>query len=304
MYAEYFELREKAFGNTPDPRFLFPSRQHQEALARLEYVVEERGIALITGDIGTGKTTLSRALIDSLGSQYKPILLLNPRFAPTQFLRLLAKKMDLTAKHYKSDLIDQIQDQLFKYYENNITPVVIFDEAQLIPGKSFFDEIRLLTNFQLDHTNLLSVILIGQPELARRLKHHSYAALNQRITIRFHLGPLKEQDVEEYLRFRWEAAGGSSDQFPFTRSCLGKIHAYTGGVPRVINSLATTCLIDALAQGSREIDPAMVDQQAAEIGLRSIPLISVKRTKVGGGLTGRAARVSNKKLGARHGRHG
>src|SRR5215470_2910832 len=119
MYQEFFELNEKAFGNTPDPKFLFPSRQHQEALARLEYVIEEKGMAMITGDIGTGKTTLSRALIDSMDERYKPILLLNPRFAPAQFLRMLAQKMDLTPKKLKSDLIDQIQDRLFSYYENN-----------------------------------------------------------------------------------------------------------------------------------------------------------------------------------------
>ena len=267
MYQEYFELREKAFGNTPDPRFLFPSRQHQEALARLEYVVEERGIALITGDIGTGKTTLSRALIDGLDEHYLPVLLLNPRFAPAQFLRLLAQKMDIRPKHFKSELIEQIQDRLFKYYEQQITPVLILDEAQLIPGKAFFDEIRLLTNFQLDHTNLISVILIGQPELSKRLRHRAYAALSQRITIRFHLRPLDEQDVLEYLSFRWKVAGGKEKNFPFTPLSVTKIFAYSGGVPRLINSLATTCLIDALGRGTREVGHSTVDLQAQEIGL-------------------------------------
>lgn len=284
MYQEYFDLREKAFGNTPDPRFLFPSRQHQEALARLEYVVEERGIALITGDIGTGKTTLSRALIDSLDERfYLPIVLLNPRFAPTQFLRLLAQKLDVKAKRFKSEVIEQIQDRLFQLYEKQTTPVLILDEAQLIPGKSFFDEIRLLTNFQLDHTNLISVILIGQPELTRRLKHPAYAALNQRITIRFHLKPLDEQDVLEFLHFRWKVAGGTDKTFPFTPLSVAKLFAYSQGVPRVINSLATTCLIDALGKGIHEVEHATVDQQAQEIGLPPLEPAST---------------------GERHGRHG
>jgi general secretion pathway protein A len=277
VYQEYFGLTEKAFGNTPDPKFLFPSRQHQEALARLEYVVEEKGIALITGDIGTGKTTLSRALIDSLDEHFKPILLLNPRFAPAQFLRLLAQKMDLQPKKLKAELIDQIQDKLFAYYEANMTPIVFLDEAQLIPGKSFFDEIRLLTNFQLDHTNLISVVLIGQPELGRRLQHPAYAALNQRITIRFHLRPLDEEDVFEYLQFRWKVAGGSEERFPFTRETVTKIHAYSGGVPRLINLLATTCLLDALGQGVTEIKANMVDQQADDIGLIPQPVVKVKK---------------------------
>lgn len=267
MYREYFHLKEKAYGNTPDPRFLFPSRQHQEALARLEYVVEERGLALITGEIGTGKTTLSRALIDKFDDQFKAILLLNPRFAPAQFLRLLAQKLDLTPKHYKSDLIEQIQDRLFQYYEQKTCPILMFDEAQLIPSKGFFDEIRLLTNFQLDDCNLISVILIGQPELARRLKHPAYAALNQRITMRFHLGPLDEQDVGDYLRFRWNVAGGKEKNFPFADESITKIYAYSGGIPRLINSLATTCLIDAMGKGVDEVEASAVDAQAHDIGL-------------------------------------
>jgi general secretion pathway protein A len=270
MYREYFGLKEKAFGNTPDPRFLFPSRQHQEALARLEYVVEERGLALITGEIGTGKTTLSRALIDGLDEHYKPILLLNPRFAPAQFLRLLAQKLDLTPKHYKSDLIEQIQDQLFALYQKQVCPVLIFDEAQLIPGKPFFDEIRLLTNFQLDDCNLISVILIGQPELNRRLKHPAYSALNQRVTIRFHLNALDEQDVLEFLRFRWKVAGGKDKGFPFAAPSVSKIYCYSSGIPRLINSLATTCLIDAMGKGTHNIEAAMVDAQAEEIGLTPV----------------------------------
>lgn len=283
MYAEYFELKEKAFGNTPDPKFLFPSRQHQEALARLEYVVEEHGMALITGEIGTGKTTISRALIDTLDQHYKPILILNPRFAPAQFLRLLAQKLELVPKHYKSDLIEQIHDRLFQFYEKDVAPILILDEAQLIPGKSFFDEIRLLTNFQLDHVNLLCVILMGQPEIARRLKHAAYAAFNQRIMIRFHLRPLDEQEVSNYLQFRWKVAGGSEQNFPFTPLSVTAIYAYSGGVPRVINLLATTCLIDAMAKGVREIEHEMVEEQAADIGL----------------LMPRASQS-----GERHGRHG
>src|SRR5262249_41603638 len=189
------------------------------------------------------------------------------RFSPTQFLGLVARKFGLTPRHRKSELIEQIQERLFEFYEKQTTPILILDEAQLIPGKSFFDEIRLLTNFQLDHTNLISVILMGQPELAKRLRHPAYAALNQRITMRFHLSPLNEQDVLEYLQFRWNIAGGSADSFPFVPKSVPKIAAYTGGVPRLINALATTCLIDALGRGVHQIEPKMVDEQAFDIGL-------------------------------------
>ncbi len=267
MYQEYFDLREKAFGNTPDPKFLFPSKQHQEALARLEYVLEECGIALITGDIGTGKTTISRALIDSLDPRFRPILILNPCFGANQFLRLLARKLDLKPLRLKSELVEQIHNRLFQLYDQSVFPVLIIDEAQLIQGKSFFDEIRLLTNFQLDHTNLLTVILMGQPELAKRLRHPAYTALNQRITLRYHLKPLNEQEVLAYLLHRWKTAGGSPGGFPFNPLSVQKIFAYSGGVPRMVNLLATTCLMDALAKETKEVEHEMVDIQAGDIGM-------------------------------------
>ena len=266
MYKEYFNLKEKPYGNTPDPRFLFPSRQYEEALARLQYAIEERELALLTGEIGSGKTTLSRALIDSLDEHYFPILIINPRLSPSQFLRLLAKKCGKEPKYYKSDLIDQIYDALFENYEQGKTPVLIVDEAQLIPSKAVFDEIRLLTNFQLDDINLLSIILIGQPELSIKLNRKRYAALVQRITMRFHLEPLNSEDVGLYLEHRWKVAGSKQD-CPFDKKAKDLISRYSSGIPRLINAIATNCLIQAFADGLKKINTKLVLDAAKELHL-------------------------------------
>ncbi len=238
MYLEYFNLKEKPFSNTPDPKFLYASKQYQEALARLTYAIEERELALLTGEIGSGKTTLSRALIDSMNDKYLPILIINPRLSPTQFLRLLVKKWSAKPKYFKNDIIDQLYDLLFKEYENQKTPVLIIDEAQLIPSKALFDEIRLLTNFQLDNQNLLSIILIGQPELLKRLRKKKYIPLTQRITIYFHINPLTQEEVDAYIEHRWSIASLNNNS-PFTSKAKYLIAQYSNGIPRIINTIAT-----------------------------------------------------------------
>ena len=155
MYEAYFGLQERPFSKTPDPRFLFLSKGHREALARMQYAVEERDLVLLTGEIGCGKTTLSRALMDALDDSFKVVCLINPRLTPLEFLSSLARHLGVTEPaRFKVDLLEQIGKILFEYYENDMTPVVVIDEAQLVPHKETFDEIRLLTNFQLDDINL------------------------------------------------------------------------------------------------------------------------------------------------------
>src|SRR6185295_16305959 len=213
MFEEFFGLESKPFGKTPDPSFLYESRQHREALARLEYAVEEKELALLVGDIGSGKTTLSRALIDRLGDTRPVVLLINPRLTPTQLLRAVAQGLGITPARFRNDLLDQIHTRLFELYEERREPVLMIDEAQLIPTKSTFDEIRLLTNFQLDDQNLLSVLLIGQPELETRLERAHYAPLRQRIGMRYRLGPLTLDETVNYIDHRIRVAGGSRNPF-------------------------------------------------------------------------------------------
>lgn len=262
MFEEFFGLTAKPFGKTPDPAFLFESRQHKEALARLEYAVEEKELALLVGDIGSGKTTLSRALIDRVGDTRPIILLINPRLTPTQLLRSIARGLDLEPARFRNDLLDQIHTKLYALYEEKREPVLMIDEAQLIPSKATFDEIRLLTNFQLDDQNLLSVVLIGQPELDGRLDREAYKPLRQRIGLRYSLGPLSLEETIEYIEHRIRVAGGTRN--PFNRNAMEEIHALSGGIPRLINTLATTALLDAFGEDAEVIDPARVASAARE----------------------------------------
>jgi type II secretory pathway predicted ATPase ExeA len=266
MFEEFFGFTTKPFGKTPDPGFLYESPQHGEALARLEYAVEEKELSLLVGEIGSGKTTLSRALIDRIGEARPVILLINPRLTPTQLLRSIASGLGLQPARFRNDLLDQIHARLFALYEEGREPVLIIDEAQLIPAKATFDEIRLLTNFQLDDQNLLSVLLIGQPELETRLERPHYAPLRQRIGMRYRLGPLSLEETERYIEHRIRVAGGSRS--PFTGEAVRAMYDVSGGIPRLLNTLATTALLDAFGDDARTIDPARIAAAAREHRLR------------------------------------
>jgi len=224
--------------------------------------VEEKELALLVGDIGSGKTTLSRALIDRLGESRPVVLLINPRLTPTQLLRSIASGLGLVPGRFRNDLLDQIHAKLFELYEGGREPVLIIDEAQLIPSKATFDEIRLLTNFQLDDQNLLSVLLIGQPELETRIDRLAYAPLRQRIGMRYRLGPLSLEETIEYIEHRVRVGGGARN--PFSRAAMEEIYATSGGIPRLINTLATTALLDAFGEDAETIDPQRVSAAARE----------------------------------------
>ncbi len=269
IYEEFYGLKRRPFTKTPDPKFLFMSRAHEEALARLQYAVEEKELVVLTGDIGCGKTTLIRALIDSLGEKYRIILIINPRLTPAQFLRTVAKRFDIAVSgrfsSFKDDLLEAIDSKVYEDYQAGITPVIIIDEAQLIPNKDTFEEIRLLTNFQLDDANLLSLILVGQPDLRRRLNHKAYLPLKQRIGLFYHLGPISEDEIIGYVEHRLRV-GGCEEQL-FTGEALKALHAYSGGVPRLINSLATAALLSGLGNGYRIIERQLINEAAQEFGL-------------------------------------
>ncbi len=262
MFEEHFGFTTKPFGKTPDPAFLYESDQYKEALARLEYAVDEKELALLTGDVGSGKTTLSRALIDRLGDSRPVVLLINPRLTPTQLLRSIARHLGIEPARFRNDLLDQLHTKFFELYEEHREPVIIIDEAQLIPGKPTFDEIRLLTNFQLDDQNLLSVILIGQPELQSRLQRAAYAALRQRIGMRYSLKPLSLDEAVAYIEHRIRIAGGTRN--PFSAEAMEEIHVLSGGIPRLINTLATTALLDAFGEDADTIDVSRIASAARE----------------------------------------
>jgi type II secretory pathway predicted ATPase ExeA len=265
MYEEYYGLKAKPFSKTPDPEFLFLSRTHEEALARLQYSVEEKEIIMLTGEIGCGKTTLTRALIDSLDESYRIVLVLNPRLSPTQFLRIVAKRCGIKAARFRDGIIDALHERLYKDYEKGITPVIIIDEAQLVPRRETFEEIRLLTNFQLDDANLLSLVLVGQTNLRKRMNMKNYEPFRQRIGLFYHLGPLAEDEIGGYIQHRLLVAGRSGPLF--TDDALKSIYQYTGGIPRIINSLANAALLEGMGAERKVVDNHLVESASMELGL-------------------------------------
>lgn len=253
MYEAHFGLKEKPFRKTPDPRYLYLNEVYEEALEQLRYAVEEMELALLTGEVGSGKTLLSRALVDRMGERYEVGMILNPRLSPRQFLKTVASELGVAEPRFQaSDLMEQIYDRLLALDGERRAALLIVDEAHLIPGKPTFEEIRLLTNFQLDDRNLIAVVLVGQPELRERLRHRTFRALTQRISACFHLTPLNEADTRAYVAHRLAVAG--AERPLFNDGALGLLHAAARGIPRVVNHLATQALLEGLARGAQTID--------------------------------------------------
>lgn len=264
MYLDHFALKDFPFRRTPDPRYFYRSSVHEEALERLLFAVDEQESALLTGDIGTGKTVLARTLIDSLdAAHYRVALIVNPIMTPVQFLRTIAAELgEATLARSKHDLLEHIGDSLLALECSGLFPVVIIDEAHLIPSKQVFDEIRLITNLQRDDGNRISFIFIGQPELLARIRRKPYAALRQRIGISYQILPLTIDDLAAYLQHRIAIAGGGRQVF--TDAAIDTILKRSGGVPRLINGLAHFSLLTAYAADRAAVDTADVEEAAAD----------------------------------------
>lgn len=265
MYERFYGFNVKPFNKTPDPRFLYLSRGHREALARLQYGVEEREMVLLTGDVGCGKTTLSRCLMDSLDGSYLPIVIVNPVLAPGELVKYFALRLGIEQPaELKTGLMEQIGERLFELYQGRICPVLIIDEAQMIPGKECLDELRLLTNVQLDDANMFSLVLLGQPELRNRLLSGYFEPLRQRIGVQFHLSPLKFEEIVEYIDFRLKTAG--RDEPLFTQAAVEEIYRFSGGVPRKINNLSASAILEGFSREAEMIDGDVIIDVARDFG--------------------------------------
>jgi len=268
MYEGYWRLREKPFRKTPDPRYLFLNDTYEEALEQLLFAVEEMELALLTGEVGSGKTLLTRALVDRVGERYEVGMILNPRLSPRQFLRTTAAELGVKEpRFHASDLLDQIQARLLELDGQGRAALLIVDEAHLIPGKPTLEEIRLLTNFQLDDRNLIAIVLVGQPELRERLRHRTYRALTQRIGASFHLVPLSAADTVAYVSHRLGVAG--AERPLFTEAAILRLHEAASGIPRLVNHLATQALLEGMARGLSEIDESVVAAVAGDHDLQT-----------------------------------
>lgn len=264
MYREHWGLKELPFENVPDPRFFYPSPEHQEALMRLFYAVNNRkGAAMLTGEVGCGKTILSRTLVQDLsGDRYEIGLIANPSLPPLDFLREILYQLGVESHSIsKLDLLHALNDVVVKNLNAGKDTVIMIDEAQAIDDEATLEELRLLLNFQLNERFLLTLILIGQPEL--REKVGRIRQLEQRIAIKYHLGPLSPEETRKYVLYRLEKAGLQKDIV--LPDAFSLIHSMTHGIPRDVNNLCDLSLLLGFGSRAQEIDAQLIQKAAAAI---------------------------------------
>lgn len=244
MYKEFYGLREYPFNMTPDPQFLFMSRNHRIALDVLRYGIRERkGFVAITGEVGAGKTTLCRTLLNSLDtSTTKTALILNPSLSDVQILHAICDEFRLGPAHTtKKDLYDTINAFLLRELAAAHNVVLIVDEAQSLEP-AVLEQIRLLSNLETEKEKLLQIALVGQPELARLLNREDLRQLRQRISLRHHIPPLDAEEVGEYIHHRLQIAGDRG-QIQWAPEALTLIYSYSRGIPRLINVICDKALL-------------------------------------------------------------
>ena len=255
---EYYGLREPPFSITPNPRFLFFSAKHREAFNHLLYGIRERkGFVQLTGEVGAGKTTLCRALMEQLGKNFSTALILNPVLTVDQLVKAIAMEFGLRVKNMdRLEIVAEINNFLLAQVENGRDTVLIIDEAQDL-STELLEQVRLLSNLETDDRKLLQIVLMGQPELRDRLNDHSLRQLRQRITVRYHLRPLKLGELAPYVQHRLTVSGSKGAPY-FTSMALWRLFQYSKGVPRLVNAVCDKCLLAGFVQQSERITFGLV----------------------------------------------
>jgi general secretion pathway protein A len=260
MYEAYFGLRERPFDLTSNPHYLFLTPRHREALSTLQYGLSSpRGLTLLLGDAGTGKTTVLRAaLSDSRRSENRHVLLTNPTLTRTEFYEFVARGFRLSeaAATSKARFLTEFQREVQERHVAGGMTTLIIDEAQSLPY-TLLEEVRLLANVETATVKLLNLVLVGQPELADRLNEPSLRQLKQRITLRTQLSPLDLRETAAYIAGRLRIAGGNVSEI-FTKDAVLAIHTLSGGLPRIINVLCDNSLMNGFALQSKPIDSLIV----------------------------------------------
>jgi len=273
MYTSFFGLQEKPFAITPDPRYLYLSERHAEALAHLLYGINEAGgFIQLTGEVGTGKTTIIRSLLEQLPAHADVALILNPRVTPAEFLLTICEELRIpVAEPGRGSvklLMDLIGRRLLDTHARGRRVVLIVDEAQNLSAHTL-EQVRLLTNLETATTKLLQIILIGQPELRDLLARAELRQLAQRITARYHLNPLFPEETAGYVKHRMRVAGATAEAF--TPTSLREVHRLSGGVPRIINVICDRALLGAFTHEDHRVSGALVREAAAEVYGRPMP---------------------------------
>jgi general secretion pathway protein A len=275
MYTSFFGLSEKPFAITPDPRYLYLSERHAEALAHLLYGINESGgFIQLTGEVGTGKTTVVRTLLSRVPHHADVAVILNPRVTPVEFLLTICEELGLAIAEADRDSVKQMVDalnrRLLSAHAEGRRIIVLVDEAQNL-SIDVLEQVRLLTNLETPTQKLLQIILIGQPELRELLDRTDLRQLAQRITGRYHLKPLSREETKGYVRHRLRVAGATEDIF--TPAALVELHRLSEGIPRVINVACDRALLGAYTQETKKISSGLVRRAAGEVyGRRFLPI--------------------------------
>jgi general secretion pathway protein A len=274
MYTSFFGLSEKPFAITPDPRYLYLSERHAEALAHLLYGINEAGgFIQLTGEVGTGKTTVVRTLLSRIPHHADVAVILNPRVTPVEFLLTICEELGVAIAETERDsvksMVDALNRRLLTAHAEGRRIIVIVDEAQNLSAE-VLEQVRLLTNLETPTHKLLQIILIGQPELRELLDRTELRQVAQRITGRYHLKPLLHEETKGYIRHRLRVAGAAGEIF--TGGALSEVHRLSSGIPRVINVTCDRALLGAYTRETRKVTGALVRRAAGEVyGRRIVP---------------------------------
>ena len=273
-YLKYFGLTERPFGLTPDPHFYFETETHREALSHLDFLLgQKEGFALIHGDVGLGKTTISRIFLSSLdGNLYNTALILNPIMDEVEFLKTILKEFGVGADGLtRKELFDELENFLLEEHKKGKETVIAIDEAQLLSNE-LLEFIRILSNMETEKEKILRIILFAQPELVEKLKESRMRYLSQRITVTYRLKPFSERDVGLYIAYRLVKAG-SKGVLSFKKNAVRLIYEASHGYPRLVNILSDRCMLALYAKSKNVVDKQIVTDVLKE---DNISLASVK----------------------------
>jgi general secretion pathway protein A len=265
LYLDYYNLRENPFNITPDPRFLFFSTKHQEAFNHLLYGIRERkGFIELTGEVGAGKTTICRKLLEELGPRYKTALILNPCLTSYQLLKTIALEFGLKARGIdRVAYLQALNEFVLKEVNQGNDVVLIIDEAQNLSDE-LLEQVRLLSNLETDRQKLMQIILMGQPELRRKLQQPELRQLRQRVTVRYHLQPLDLAETAGYIDHRLALAGANGTP-RFDEGAIKLVHKYSGGIPRLINAVCDKTLLAGFVTQTGLMTEQLVDLAVEEL---------------------------------------
>jgi general secretion pathway protein A len=275
MYQEFYRLRDIPFSLAPDPKYLFRTESLLEVFANLQYGIEHgKGIVVVTGEVGTGKTTILRSMLQSLDHTVLAAYIFNPLLSTEEFFDLMAGEFRLRPQQSKASMLRMLGYALMSRHAQGLRTVLVVDEAHLLP-RHLLEEIRLLSNFETNRDKLLQIILCGQPELHDLLTQPDLRQLKQRVSLKCSIKMLAAHETPEYIRSRLRVAG-ARDENLFEPEATRMIHRFSGGIPRIVNNICDNALLTGFSQGSARITAAIISDVVDELDLASMEIASTQ----------------------------